>query len=312
VRRLLDRPGDERWGLVLAGGQGVRLRELTRRVAGDDRPKQFCRLLGEETLVERTRRRAALEIAPARILVSLMRGHERFYRPLIAGMPAHCAIVQPMDRGTTPAILHGVLRVARMAPMSPVAIFPSDHYVSDDRLFMQHVANAYRAVEDRPDLIVLLGLTPETPEPAYGWIEPAEAIDGTALFRVRRFWEKPSADLAHVLMARGCLWNSFVIVARVPALLSAIRQAAPALYGALAAVPETLGRPTEVGTLQRLYERLEPSNFSEVVLASRPANLAVLPVTGVHWSDWGQPERVMATLEHLGVRPEWLDRLATA
>src|SRR5580704_12268183 len=38
-------PASHRWGLVLAGGDGVRLRELTQSVWGDYRPKQFCPLL---------------------------------------------------------------------------------------------------------------------------------------------------------------------------------------------------------------------------------------------------------------------------
>jgi mannose-1-phosphate guanylyltransferase len=308
---LLDPPDRERWGLVLAGGQGLRLRRLTRVLAGDERPKQFCQLLGNETLLERARRRAALEIPPARIVVSLMRGHERFYRPLLGGMPAHCAVVQPQDRGTAPAILYGVMRIARLAPMSMVAVFPSDHYVSDDHRFMQHVAAAFRALEARPDLVVLLGIAPETAESEYGWIEPAESISGTPLFRVRRFWEKPAEDLAHALLDRGCLWNSFVMVASVPTLIALVRQAAPALHDAFATVEAALGTPAERSEVQRLYGRLEPSNFSEVVLASRPANLAVLPVSGVRWSDWGQPERVVAVLRSLDLRPEWIDRLAT-
>ena len=38
------------WALILAGGEGTRLRTLTTQIAGDERPKQFCALLDGETL----------------------------------------------------------------------------------------------------------------------------------------------------------------------------------------------------------------------------------------------------------------------
>lgn len=57
---------DERWGIVLAGGEGSRLRPMTLRIEGDDRPKQFCRVVGGTTLLEQTRRRAALLVPPKR------------------------------------------------------------------------------------------------------------------------------------------------------------------------------------------------------------------------------------------------------
>lgn len=299
----------ERWGLILAGGEGVRLRPLTRAVAGDERPKQFCAVLGPETLLERTQRRAALAIPPARTLVLLTRGHERFYRPLIADMLPHCAVVQPEDRGISPAILYGLLRIATIAPTGAVALLPSDHYVSDDHVFMSHVATAFAAVQARPDLVVLLGIAPESAETEYGWIEPAAPIPGTPLFRVSGFCEKPTRALAEVLLERLCLWNSLVVVARVPTLLAMIRQATPALDAGFAAVQATLGTPAECGAVRTLYRGLKPSSFAADVLAMRPSNLAVLPVSGVWWSDWGRPERVLSTLAGLGIRPEWADRV---
>jgi hypothetical protein len=33
------------WGLILAGGDGQRLLPYTRKITGDDRPKQFCCVL---------------------------------------------------------------------------------------------------------------------------------------------------------------------------------------------------------------------------------------------------------------------------
>jgi mannose-1-phosphate guanylyltransferase len=303
-------PGrDQRWGLILAGGEGVRLRPLTRAVAGDERPKQFCPVLGAETLLERTRRRAALAIAPARTLVALTRSHEPFYRPLIAGMPSHCVVVQPEARGTAAAILYGALRIAVHAPTAAVAMLPSDHYVSDDGAFMEHVGRAFEAVEARPDLVVLLGISPTRAETEYGWIEPGPPIAGTPLFRVSRFFEKPKAMVAAELLARGCLWNSFVIVARVPALLALMRRAMATLTSAFAPLQAALGTPSEGAAARSVYRTLAPSDFSAGVQRARASNLAVVPVEGVAWCDWGHPERVMSTLAGLGIRPEWADRV---
>ena len=47
------------WAVILGGGEGMRLRPLTRLLTGDDRPKQFCRLGGEDTLLAQTRHRVA-------------------------------------------------------------------------------------------------------------------------------------------------------------------------------------------------------------------------------------------------------------
>ena len=304
-------PQPSRWALVLAGGEGLRLRPLTRRIAGDERPKQFCRVLSRETLLEQTLDRAALLVAPDHILASVVRAHERFYAPLLTTVSSRCLVIQPENRGSAPAILYGMLRLLTLAPAGPVAILPSDHYVSDNEAFMTHVQGAFDVVLAQPDLVVLLGITPDTDEVEYGWIELAEAIRGPwtwPLFRVRNFWEKPSRAIAANLRARGCLWNSFVIVAYPSALLSLIRDALPTLVDAFADVESRLSAPWEDESLRTLYARLPSTDFSRHVLARRSANLAVLPLNGVGWNDLGEPRRVLATLAHRGLLPEWAER----
>ena len=58
---------DHRWGVILAGGDGKRLLPLTRRIAGDDRPKQFCAILDSDTLLGQTRRRVERIIKPDKL-----------------------------------------------------------------------------------------------------------------------------------------------------------------------------------------------------------------------------------------------------
>ena len=296
------------WAVILAGGDGTRLKSLTRHIAGDERPKQFCSVLGRATLLEETRERAALELAPERTLHVVNCAHENFYQPILHGEPTSNLIVQPSNRGTAPAILYSLLRIAAEDRNAVVAFFPSDHYISDDVKFMVQIRTALDSAAKQQDLILLLGLEPESPEVEYGWIEPSHAIRGHAhIFGVRRFWEKPSRMLAQVLQLRGCLWNSFVMVASVQALLDIIESSIPELYRSFAALTPLSGTPAEAKAIERLYNRLNDVNFSHQVLALKPERLAVLKVTGVRWNDLGEPKRVMASLDMAGVRPRWAE-----
>lgn len=290
--------GATRWAVILAGGDGARLRSLTERISGDGRPKQFCPVLGSATLLEATRRRVALGISPHRTLVVVTRPHEPFYAPLLADVWTRQLVVQPENRGTAPAILYALLRLATTGPADPVVIVPSDHYVSDDAAFMAHVDDALDAVTARPELVVLLGASPEGAQEEYGWIEPAEPLPGWSggpLHRVRRFWEKPSRALAHTLRARGALWNTFVMAARVATLIRAIRDTVPALYQAFGRVRPLLHTGHEADAIGALYRELAPVDFSREVLAAPGVPLTVLPVRSVWWNDLGTPDRVLAT-----------------
>lgn len=299
---------DNEWAVILAGGDGTRLKSLTRHIAGDERPKQFCSVLGRATLLEETQDRAAFELAPARTLYVVNRAHENFYGSILSDAPADNLVVQPSNRGTAPAILYSLLRIAARDPQATVAFFPSDHYISDDAKFMGQIRTALDTAAKRRDLIVLLGLEPESPEVEYGWIEPAQPIRGQAkVFGVRRFWEKPNHMLAQVLQLRGCLWNSFVMVASVQALLDIIESAIPELYRSFACLTPLFGTTAEARAIDQLYARLQDVNFSHQVLALKAARLAVLKVTGLRWNDLGEPKRVMASLDMAGIRPRWAE-----
>lgn len=295
----------QRWGVILAGGDGTRLRALTRRITGDETPKQFCALLGRESLLDQTRRRVALAIPKEQTLMVLTRKHERFYSTQLSDVSAERLLVQPSNQGTAPAILHAVLHLAREYPEDAVAFFPSDHYFSDEESLMAHIKDAFEIVAQHPETIVLLGITPTEPETGYGWIEPGSPVPGQShrvVNRVRRFWEKPHPALAQSLLERGCLWNSFLMVGRVSAFLEMIRRAVPDLYEPFAAAQTSLGTEGREAALSSLYQSIPSINFSEEVLARLHDSLAVLRVSEVGWSDWGEPERVLATLAGLGVR----------
>lgn len=297
-----------RWGIILAGGDGTRLRSLTRQITGDDRPKQFCRILGDESLLERTVNRVEMGIRRRNIIFSVTRTHEEFYDYLLGKFERSRFVEQPANLGTAPAILYSLIRVAKADPEACVTFFPSDHYLSDDGEFMRQVDNAFTAMEHRPGMIALLGIAPSSAETEYGWIEPesgANAARRGALMSVKRFWEKPGKSKAAELLDTGCLWNSFVMTGKVTAFLAMIARSVPVLYHEFMGASHLIGTPAESDAVDYVYEKLTPVNFSHRVLEPSTQNLLALPVKDVEWSDLGDPGRVISTLENIGVKTEW-------
>jgi mannose-1-phosphate guanylyltransferase len=297
------------WAVILAGGDGTRLKSLSRRITGDERPKQFCPVMSDMSLVKETQIRVALEVAKEQTLFLVNRLHHPYYSDILSDTPTSNLIEQPRNIGTAPAILYSVLKIAAADPQAIVAFFPSDHYVSDNTKFMAHVRRAFEAAHDRSDLVILLGVEPESPEVEYGWIEPAQAIQGhRQLHRVRRFWEKPCSGLAAILLLRGCLWNSFVMIASAHALIDIIASATPELYNAFASAIPFFGTDEELRRMKKLYGLLGEINFSDRVLALVPERLTVLKVSGIKWNDLGEPKRVLASIQVASARPLWMEK----
>jgi mannose-1-phosphate guanylyltransferase len=300
---------DHRWGVILAGGDGTRLRSLTRLVSGDDRPKQFCPLLGGRTLLAETRFRIAERIDRERTIFVLTRAHRPFYQKELEKVPPIRMVVQPSNRGTLPAILWSLLHVVRSDERALVAFFPSDHHYSKDDAFMTGVVSAFDLAESNNQSVILLGAAATHPEIEYGWIEPSTPVtspSGGRLRPVKRFWEKPSQEIAQTLLDRGCLWNTFVMVGRASAFLGMIRNATPALYRAFEPILSLPDSAMEAGMMQRIYDDLPVGDFSKQVLAVSTERLAVASLDDIGWSDLGDPHRLITTLFESGIENPWV------
>ena len=127
------------WAVILAGGDGTRLQSMTRLITGDNRPKQFAPVIGRTTLLDQTRRRVALSIERDNTLIVVTQKHRRFYRQLANEISPNLLVEQPHNKGTAPAILYALLRIATKSPKATVALFPSDHFFADDEEFMSHI-----------------------------------------------------------------------------------------------------------------------------------------------------------------------------
>lgn len=296
------------WAIVLAGGDGTRLRALTRRLYGDGRPKQYAALVGARSLLRQTLDRVALAVPPERTVVVTAWNHAKYIAEEFGRSSAPRVLLQPMNRGTAAGILFPAHWVQRRDPAATVAVFPSDHFILEERAFMEHVAEVAAAVTRHPGWIVVLGAQPTEPETEYGWIEPGDPLAwsaGAPYYRARRFWEKPSAETARACLAAGCLWNTLVLVAKVGSLVATGQRYLPRLHERLAGIAPFADTEEEAWAIRQAYTLAPAANFSRAILEPCPPCLAVSKLPPLTWSDWGTPKRVLATLRGIGISPEW-------
>ena len=303
-------------GLVLAGGDGERLRPLIHRLRGDSLPKQYVNFVGTRSMLEHTFDRAETLIPPDRIFAVINRDHLKFpeVQRQISRRPRSTLVVQPVNKETGPGVLLALMHVYKRFPDSTVVVFPSDHFILEEDLFMSHVYQAFRAVERDGSRLVILGMTPHEADSEYGYIVPGKEIEDPALGSARKielFVEKPTAESAKKIISSGALLNTLVIVARCKTLVNAVQCTMPGLHRSFQLILRAIGTSEEQHIVKQVYRELRPMNFSRGVLEILPAfkqrqAFLVLPVRGVFWSDWGSECRLRETFKKLGYHQQLL------
>lgn len=285
------------WALVLAAGEGRRLRGLTTTAQGRSVPKQFCCLERGPSLLQEALHRAEAVTSPDRICTIVAAQHRHWWAQHLDLSRPDNIIVQPRNRGTANGILLPLLTILERDPRARLVILPSDHHVRDEEMLARSLTEAAIPADDAWAEIILLGLEPRSPDPELGYIVP-RGEGGRGHQGVERFVEKPSAQLAAALLAQGALWNAFILAADAQALLALFERRCPEVVGAMRDCLRSTRAGVEDGAaLAELYNQLPELDFSTNILQGQEARLRVLRVPECGWSDLGTPERVAEALQ---------------
>jgi mannose-1-phosphate guanylyltransferase len=290
------------WGVILAGGEGTRMKRFLKTELGQDRPKQFCSIVGTRSMLRHTIDRASGIIPSSQLLTVVSRHHLRYAMDDLFGREPKTVITQPFNRETGAGILLSIIHIQQRDPNAIVSIFPSDHFILEERRFMEHVRAAFSFVEKNRDTLVTLGAIPSNAESGYGWIESGELFGREGdieIHRVKQFWEKPDDDVTNSLFAQGCLLNTLTMVGSVAAFIRLFKEYTPDVFSSFLPLWDAIGTPREAKATEEIFSALPSINFSYDILQHVPQCLAVLPVKEVYWNDWGDERRVRADLARI-------------
>ncbi len=276
------------YAVVLAGGSGTRLWPLSR----PECPKPFLRLVGDETLIQRTVARLAPLIAPEDVYVIAERRHMALVAEQLPAVPAANLIGEPIGRNTAAAVALAAEWVAR--PEDEVMlVLPADAYVADEAGFRDALAAAAAVATAGTGgavagPLVTLGVTPDRPETGYGYVlarPPARQVAGRPAFDVERFVEKPTVEKAEALLATGLAsWNAGIFAWTRGAIRARLARHAPEILGPIRAICAA-GTPAD---LAAAYPAIRATSIDYAVMepASVEGGVAVVPMD-VGWSDLG-------------------------
>ncbi len=286
--------------VILSGGSGTRLWPLSRQ----QYPKQLLPLVNQHSLLQETVNRLDglndVAIQPP-IIVS-----NEEYRFVIAEQlrligKAGKIILEPYGRNTAPALTIAALAATQEGSDPILLVMPSDHVLTDIATFQTAVYKGTLLAEK--GMLVTFGITPDTPETGYGYIQHGAPLHESGAFQITRFVEKPDLATAQNYLQEGSyLWNSGMFMMRASIWLAAINACRPDILEACHAAwqPELVD-----GDFHRIDKSAFASCPSDSIdyavmepLSTHPDTLppgAIIPLAA-GWSDIGAWDALWRTL----------------
>lgn len=275
--------------LILAGGSGTRLWPVSR----SGYPKQFLKLGGEDSLLQRTIKRnlQAVSENSLSILTNQQYHHDvvRQVREIDSRLEEQI-LLEPMKKNTAPAIALAAqfLLESGVSEKEVLFVCPADHVIAPEDKFIEYLKKGEALAQQGH--IVTLGVTPHKPETGYGYIRKGETVLDFGAYQVDCFVEKPDGKSAQSYLLSGeYLWNAGIFLFTIETFLNALQKYAPDIFGLL--------KEDYQKTVEQFSQM--PDVSIDYAIMEKADNVAVLPLD-LTWSDVGSWDNLYDVLEKDG------------
>ena len=281
--------------LIMAGGRGERFWPKSRK----NLPKQFLSLTGDgKTMIQLTVERISPMVKLEDIYVATNKDYKVLVLEQLPGLPESNILCEPVGRNTAPCIGLGAMHISKKYADALMFVFPSDHLIKFNNMFLKTLKDGCDVAEKGVNLVTI-GITPDYPETGYGYIKFDPHITDGQAYKVDRFVEKPSLEVAkEYLSSEEYLWNSGMFIWKVSSILTNIKKFMPDMYTSLKVIREAIGTEAETRILESEFPNL-PSQSIDYGIMEKAGDIYILP-GAFGWDDvgsWLALERIQKTNE---------------
>jgi mannose-1-phosphate guanylyltransferase len=279
--------------VIMAGGGGTRLWPISRK----KHPKHVLPLLGERTLFQSTLDRLNGFIPAEKILVVTTAEQAEELMKQAPQLLRANFLVEPQARGTAAVVGLAATVLMKRDPRAAMLVMTSDHFIRNHDLF--HLVMRVAIQVARRNYLVTLGIAPTFPATGYGYIQRDAALPEKfdyPVYRVKQFTEKPDEAKARVMLASGDhSWNSGMFIWQADRILDEFKRQMPDLKAALDRIGAAWGTDQQNEVLGSEWPKLKVQTIDYGIM-EHATNLAVLPASGLEWSDVGSWDSLFGVL----------------
>lgn len=271
--------------LIMAGGKGTRFWPLST----EEKPKQFLKLLGNETMIQMTINRIKPIIPLENIFVCTISAYINLIKEQIPELPEENIIIEPESKNTGPCIALSSMIVNRRYKDVVMAVLPSDHLIRNQSEFRKIILYCNEYLNSNKNAIVTIGMKPDRPETGFGYIKSNSReytlLKNYRILKAEKFVEKPDLPKAEQYVSDGSyLWNSGMFLWRTSEIINQIKEYCPSIYETLKDIQYL---PDDVldDFIKNSYSRTDSISIDYGVL-EKSKDVYVLPAD-IGWDDIG-------------------------
>lgn len=270
--------------LIMAGGKGTRFWPLST----EERPKQFLKLIGNNTMIQMTVNRIKPIIPIERIFICTGERYIDLVKEQLPEIPERNIIIEPEGRNTAPCIALSALVINRYYKDATMVVLPSDHLIKDEQKFREIILDGEEYLKENEKAILTLGMTPNRPEIGYGYIKFTNnkvKVNNNEVIKVEKFVEKPSLEVAKEYLDDGSyLWNGGMFIWTVDNILTQVREFTSSTYEALKGINDVSEENLQE-IINKNYKRTEAISVDYAIL-EKSNDIYVIP-SDISWDDIG-------------------------